>query len=75
MSTAALNNLWTYLQGLSMSHSEMLWLRDRIDNSLKREKNNPALKKSKRVEWLHNHPIQLSDEDLKDERTQYILSK
>ena len=27
------------------------------------------------LQWVHDHPIVLSEEALKDERTQYILSK
>jgi hypothetical protein len=30
MTTFALNNLWTYLQGLSLSQSDRQWLADRL---------------------------------------------
>ena len=30
MSTAALNNLWTYIQGLSPSYSDRQWLAERL---------------------------------------------
>lgn len=30
---------------------------------------------SPRLEWLRQHPVKLSDDDLSDERTQYILNK
>lgn len=32
-------------------------------------------KLSPELQWVHDHPIVLSEEALKDERTQYILSK
>lgn len=30
MTTFALNNLWTYLQGLSLSQSDREWLADKL---------------------------------------------
>ena len=30
MTTFALNNLWTYLQGLSLSQSDRKWLADKL---------------------------------------------
>jgi hypothetical protein len=30
MSTAALNNLWTYIKGLSLSYSDRQWLAERL---------------------------------------------
>lgn len=30
MSTAALNNLWTYIQGLSLSYSDRQWLAEHL---------------------------------------------
>lgn len=30
MSTAALNNLWAYIQGLSLSYSDRQWLAERL---------------------------------------------
>ena len=32
-------------------------------------------KMSPHLEWLRQHPVTLSDDDLSDERTQYILNK
>lgn len=30
---------------------------------------------SSRLQWLREHPVRLTDQELQDERTQYILSK
>lgn len=74
MTTLALNNLWSYLQALPMTYGDMVWLRDRIDEAI--EEKTPKKKTySDRVEWLRNHPLKLTAEDLADERTQYILNK
>lgn len=74
MTTLALNHLWSYLQALSMSYGDMVWLRDRIDEAIE-EKAQKKAKYSNRVEWLRNHPLKLTAEDLADERTQSILNK
>lgn len=34
-----------------------------------------TIKRSSRLQWLHDNPLRLSSEDLKDDKTQYILSK
>lgn len=33
MSTAALNNLWAYIQGMALSDSDKQWLADRLIES------------------------------------------
>ena len=33
------------------------------------------IRRSARLQWLHDHPLKLSAGDLEDERTNYIVSK
>lgn len=74
MTTLALNHLWNYLQSLPMSYKDMLWLRERINEAIE-EKTPKKVESSNRVEWLRSHPLNLTAEELKDDRAQYILSK
>lgn len=74
MTTLALNHLWNYLQSLPMSYKDMVWLRKRIDDAIK-EKAPKEAEVPNRLEWLRNHPLELTAEELEDERTQYILGK
>jgi len=40
-----------------------------------KEKKSVEKKWSKRVQWLRTNPVKLTEEDLADEKTQYILSR
>lgn len=50
MNTIALNNLWSYLQGLSLSTSNKKWLSDRLMESVK--DSNTLTDKEKELESL-----------------------
>ena len=38
MTTVAMNNLWNYIQGLSLSRRNQAWLAERLLNASKQEK-------------------------------------
>ena len=50
MTTFALNNLWTYLQGLSLSQSDRKWLADRL--ILPTEKASEQTKEERKARFL-----------------------
>ena len=49
MSTAALNNLWTYLKGLSLSYSDRKWLAEHLVESEEIERAN---ERKRDEEWV-----------------------
>ncbi|MBR2193641.1 MAG: hypothetical protein IJ910_10105 [Bacteroidaceae bacterium] len=79
MTTLALKNLWTYLQGLSLKQSEREWLANKLIEAKDTEKNetkSPAVKKTRRknrklspeVEFLGNlHLREFTQEELDDD--------
>lgn len=85
MTSFALNNLWTYLQGLMLSQSEREWLVGKLSEPT--EKTTAASKDDKLAEQaLENLVIpdklrrkrgciKLTEEDLQDEQIQYLLNK
>lgn len=84
MTTAAINNLWIYLQGLALTSDESLWLSDKLAENAKRKQENTKrelirekfkdLQISPEVKAMTGS-IKMTDLDLTDERTRYILSK
>ena len=85
MTTFALNNLWTYLQGLMLSQSEREWLAGKLsepaekssDETKKNETISQALKDLEIPEKLRRKRgcIKLTKEDLQDEHIQYLLNR
>ena len=84
MTTFALNNLWTYLQGLSLSRAEREWLAGKltepVDNAAANEKEEPislTLKDLVIPDKLRRKRgcIKLTEEDLQDEQIQYLLNQ
>lgn len=49
MSTAALNNLWTYIKGLSLSYSDRQWLAEHL---VEPEEIERAKERKKDEEWV-----------------------
>lgn len=85
MTTFALNNLWTYLQGLMLSQSDREWLVGKLSEPIE---NNPAsvtddevlsqtLKDLVIPDKLRRKRgcIKLTEEDLQDEHIQYLLNR
>lgn len=88
MTKLALHNLWNYINGLMLSRDEALWLSERllsskvddasvvpdaskaaqIEEKFKNFKISPSLQKLRGV-------VKMSDLDLEDDRTRYILGK
>ena len=67
MNTVSLNNLWSYLQGLSLSASNKRWLGERLI-----EASNAAKSKSAKVASLtHKRRKALSDVELAERLAQY----
>ena len=67
MNTASLNNLWSYLQGLSLSASNKRWLGERLI-----EASNAAKSKSAKVAGrTHKRRKALSDVELAERLAQY----
>lgn len=75
MTTFALNNLWAYLQGLSLSRSEREWLAEKLIEPIKSEekeevteepkKRRKVLPLSPEVEFLSNlHLREFTQEEL-----------
>jgi hypothetical protein len=68
MNVASLNNLWSYLQGLSLSASNQRWLGERLI-----EASNVAKSKSTNVAThrVHHRRKALSDAELSERLAQY----
>lgn len=84
MTTAAINNLWVYLQGLSLTSDESLWLSEKLaENAKKKQEKTKRELIREKFKDLKISPelrkmtgsVKMSDLDLTDERTRYILSK
>lgn len=85
MTTFALNNLWTYLQGLMLSQSDREWLVGKLSEPLEKvsveAKNDEVigqvLKDLEIPEKLRRKRgcIKLTEEDLQDEHIQYLLNR
>lgn len=85
MTTFALNNLWTYLQGLMLSQSDREWLVEKLSEPVKDapatimedEKLSQTLKDLVIPDKLRRKRgcIKLTEEDLQDEHIQYLLNR
>lgn len=85
MTTFALNNLWTYLQGLMLSQSEREWLVGKLsepientpDTTKEDDTASQALKNLVIPDKLRRKRgcIKLTEEDLRDEHIQYLLNR
>lgn len=85
MTTFALNNLWSYLQGLMLTQSEREWLVEKLSEPV--EKTTTAVNEEEQVNQVlkdlvipdklrrKRGCIKLTEEDLKDERIQYLLNQ
>ena len=68
MNAISLNNLWSYLQGLSLSASNQRWLGERLleaSNSAKSKSTNAPVRRA------HKHRKALSDAELAERLAQY----
>lgn len=79
MNAASLNNLWSYLQGLSLTSANRKWLAEKLsEDDTKLAERNPAQKKyilSPRMQKLMGC-VKITPKDIEeDERLKYILSK
>ena len=64
MNALSLNNLWSYLQGLSLSASNQRWLAERLIEASATEKGKSASTTNMRSRRLHRHRKALSDKEL-----------
>ena len=80
MTTAALNNLWAYINGLTLTANERQWLASKLtDNALIQEDNNKNKKSTKQLpesfKRLRGMGCVTPDDIANDDRLAYILSK
>lgn len=85
MTTFALNNLWSYLQGLMLSQSEREWLAGKLSEpvenipttAMEDETVSQTLKNLVVPDKLRRKRgcIKLTEEDLRDEHIQYLLNQ
>ena len=68
MNTVSLNNLWNYLQGLSLSASNQRWLGERLIEASNASKSKSAQVAIRRT---HRRKKVLSDEELAEQLAQY----
>jgi hypothetical protein len=85
MTTFALNNLWSYLQGLMLSQSDREWLVGKLSEQM--EKVSIADKEDEQASLLLKNLvipdklrrkrgcIKLTEDDLQDEHIQYLLNR
>lgn len=85
MTTFALNNLWSYLQGLMLSQSDREWLVSKLSEPIEdipatavgTETASQTLKDLVIPEKLRRKRgcIKLTEEDMRDEHIQYLLNR
>lgn len=89
MNTIAINNIWNYLNGLTLTSSEANWLSEKLKDKAgqisKAKQKAPTKEEQIREKFkdLNISPnirkfrgsIKLDADEMKDERTKYILSK
>jgi hypothetical protein len=71
MNAISLNNLWSYLQGLSLSASNQRWLAERLIEASTAEKGKPVSTTEKLTRRAHKHRKALSDKELAKCLSQY----
>ena len=69
MNTMSLNNLWSYLQGLSLSASNQRWLGEKLIEASKVAKKGKSVNVA--IHRVHNHRKALSDAELAERLAQY----
>ena len=69
MNAVSLNNLWSYLQGLSLSASNQRWLGERLIEASKAVKNSKPANLA--VPRVHKRRKALSDAELTERLAQY----
>ena len=69
MNTISLNNLWNYLQGLSLSASNQRWLGERLIEAYKLANKSKTANVS--IHRVHKHRKTLSDAELAERLAQY----
>ena len=69
MNTISLNNLWNYLQGLSLSASNQRWLGERLIEASKSAKKSETANVS--IHRVHKRRKALSDAELAERLAQY----
>ena len=69
MNTISLNNLWNYLQGLSLSASNQRWLGERLIEASKVAKNSKTANVA--IHRVHKRRKALSDTELTERLAQY----
>ena len=69
MNTISLNNLWNYLQGLSLSASNQRWLGERLIEASKVAKNSKTANVA--IHCVHKRRKALSDAELAERLAQY----
>ena len=69
MNTISLNNLWNYLQGLSLSASNQRWLGEQLIEASKVAKNSKTANVS--IHCVHKRRKALSDAELAERLAQY----
>ncbi len=60
MTTAALNNLWAYIEGMGLTASEKQWLANKLEESdlqIDDDKNSAKKEGLTGLQWLLEHPI------------------
>lgn len=83
MTTLALHHLWQYIDSLSLPQRDRNWLADKLIGKENKEtrdvKNNTKNKHHRQLDpdlqWIADNPISLTEDELNDERTKYIMSK
>ena len=69
MNTISLNNLWSYLQGLSLSASNQRWLGEKLIEASKVAKKGKSANVA--IHRVHKHRNALSDAELAERLAQY----
>lgn len=71
MNAISLNNLWTYLQGLSLSASNQRWLAERLIEASTAAEDKSVSKTESITRRAHKHGKALTDEELAKCLAQY----
>ena len=70
MSTAALNNLWTYIKGLSLSYSDRQWLAEHL---VEPEEIERAKERKRDEEWVRELMALRYDGEMSAEEKKCLL--
>jgi len=79
MSEVALNNLWTYIQGLMLTPGERLWLGEKLKNSVKEMRASETARRDvtlpDSIRKMRGMGHFTPEEIASDERLAYILGR